>query len=100
LSGWLDDARLALRSLLRQPAHTVAVVLILAAAVGSQTAMFGVVRAVLLAPLAYPHPERLVSLVGTSPVEGDGPCPCPSSRTSGCAPAVSRPSPLTTSGSR
>ena len=54
--------RHAFRSLQRTPAFTAAVILTLALGVGSVAAMFSVVYGVLLAPLPYGQPDRLVSV--------------------------------------
>lgn len=62
----MNDLRLAARALLRSPGFTVASVLTLVLAVGSATAVFSVARAVLLEPLPYREPDRLVRLVGQS----------------------------------
>jgi hypothetical protein len=56
----LTDLRHAWRSLRRAPGYLAAAVLTLALGVGGTTALFGVVDRVLLRPLPYREPERLV----------------------------------------
>lgn len=60
---WLDDLqqdlRFAWRSLLRRPAFTIVAVLTLAMGIGATTALFSVVKAVLLSPLPYRNPESI-----------------------------------------
>src|SRR5438045_1222042 len=58
----LRDFRLAARALIRKPGLTIAAVVTLAVGIGANTAVFSVLSALLLKPLPYAHPERLVAL--------------------------------------
>jgi putative ABC transport system permease protein len=66
-SGVTQDVRYALRTFVNQPGFAAAAVLTLALGIGATTAIFSVVHGVLLKPLPFPEPERLVSLVHRAP---------------------------------
>lgn len=64
--------RAACRGLLRAPGFSALVILTLAIGIGTTTTMFSVVWAVLLRPLAFPQPERLVTLWESDARGGEG----------------------------
>ena len=63
----LDDVRYAVRSLARQPTFTAVAVLTLVLGIGANTAIFSVIKAVLLNPLPYRDPGRLVVVTEQNP---------------------------------
>ncbi|HYK21352.1 MAG TPA: hypothetical protein VEV42_11500, partial [Pyrinomonadaceae bacterium] len=69
----LQDIRFALRMFAKNPAFTGTAIIILALAIAATTAMFGVVYGVLLRPLGFPEPERLVVINEVNPQRGPEP---------------------------
>jgi putative ABC transport system permease protein len=68
MSSILTDIRYAVRGLFSRPAFSTVAILTLALGIGANTAIFSVVNAVVLQPLQYPQPERLMFI--TSQFEG------------------------------
>src|SRR5687768_12246432 len=64
------DARYALRTLARSPALAGAAIITLALGIGANTAIFSAVNAVILQPLPFPDPERLLTIWELNPDRG------------------------------
>jgi hypothetical protein len=58
----MPDLSLAFRNIFRRPGFALVAITLLALGSGANAAVFSVVRGVLLRPLPYPEPDRLVAL--------------------------------------
>jgi predicted permease len=72
LGNWAQDLRYAVRQLARHPGYALVAMLTLALGIGPNAAIFGVIYGVLLKPLPYREPDRLVRPVWhwQSPTDG------------------------------
>jgi predicted permease len=70
LASLYQDVHYALRGLLRNPIYASAAIASLALGIGANTALFGVVNAVLLQPLPYTEPDRLAIVWNAFPTSG------------------------------
>ena len=66
------DWKFAFRSLRKNPGFTLLAVIVMALGIGANTAVFSVVNAVLLKPLAYRDPDRIVTLASLWKNSGGG----------------------------
>ena len=67
MSGFLQDVRYALRQMQKNSGFTVVAVVTLALGIGANTAMFSVINGVLLSPLPFAEPDRLITLHENKP---------------------------------
>lgn len=65
IEDFLQDLRFSLRSLLKRPGYPAIVLIALALGIGANTAIFSLVNAVILQPLPYNDPDRLIAVYGT-----------------------------------
>jgi predicted permease len=68
----IQDVRYSVRGLGTQKTFTATVIVTLALGIGATTAIFGVVNGVILRPLPFPRPDRLVQVYQTSPLVPQG----------------------------
>lgn len=60
MSNFFRELKIAIRYLLKSPGFALTAVLMLTLGIGATTAIFSIVEGVLLRPLPFPHPDRLV----------------------------------------
>jgi predicted permease len=76
LEAFLKDLKQSLRMFVQSPAFTITAIAALTLGIGVNVAIFSVVNAVLLRPVAFKDPDRLVVFMNTSP-QGSGPAASP-----------------------
>src|SRR3954451_14576928 len=67
MSGFWNDLKHGCRLLLKTPGFALSAIVVLALGIGANTAIFGIVNGVLLRPLPFAEPDRLLPLLDTPP---------------------------------
>lgn len=76
LEAFFKDLRHSFRMFRQSPVFTIAAIAALTLGIGANTAIFSVVNAVMLKPVLFPDPDRVVFFMNTSP-QGSGPAASP-----------------------
>src|SRR5690242_2387316 len=77
MSDWTASFRYAFRALLRQPTFALVAIVTLALGIGANTAIFSVIKTVVLNPLPYESPEKIAILWEVNPDGNQGPVSVP-----------------------
>ena len=77
MTDWTAAFRYAFRTLRRQPTFTIVAILTLALGIGANTAIFSVIKTVVLNPLPYESPEKIAILWEVNPDGNQGPVSVP-----------------------
>jgi putative ABC transport system permease protein len=77
MADWLSTFKLAFRSLRRQPTFALVAIVTLALGIGANTAIFSVIKTVVLNPLPYESPEKIAILWEVNPDGNQGPVSVP-----------------------
>src|ERR1700678_948769 len=67
MDAFLKDLKHSIRMFLKNPSFTLTAIAALTLGIGANTAIFSIVNAVLLKPVPFPDPDRLVMLMNPSP---------------------------------
>ena len=77
MTDWIASFRYAFRGLLRQPTFALVAIVTLALGIGANTAIFSVIKTVVLNPLPYQSPEKIAILWEVNPDGNQGPVSVP-----------------------